>query len=194
MEEFDLNLSTRPFPAYRLVNLALAAGLMVLLAISAWQAYAFLNYSELASSIRSDEQTVRVESEALRRQVVVLEAKLDRPESTAKLNEIGFLNAIIAKRELSWTQLFASLENMIPDYVALVSLRPEFTPEGPVVLQIDAKGRSMNDIKDFVAALEQSEAFDKVKVLSEDRSSTLAASVDISVTLTANYYPQKEAR
>ena len=48
MAEFDLNLSTRPFPAYRLVNIALAILLVVLIVVSSWQAVGFLrNCAEL---------------------------------------------------------------------------------------------------------------------------------------------------
>lgn len=192
MEELDLNLSTRPFPAYRLVNVGLAAGLVLMLLITFTQAYGFLRYSSMAGSIRADEQAARVESEALGQQVAILEAKLDRPESTAKLNEIGFLNAIVTKKELSWTQLFANLETMLPDAVALVSLRPQINNQGPVLLQIDARGRTMNDIKQFISALEQSEFFDKVEVSSENRATQGGG--DIAVTLSANYFPEREAR
>ena len=63
MAEFDLNLSTRPFPAYRLVNVALAIILAVLLVLSVWQATGFARYSRLARLIRSGEIEARVKAE-----------------------------------------------------------------------------------------------------------------------------------
>ena len=65
MAEFDLNLSTRPFPAYRLINVALAVILAVLLVLSAWQATGFARYSRLARVIRTGVIDARVEAETL---------------------------------------------------------------------------------------------------------------------------------
>ena len=53
-----------------------------------------------------------------------LESRLDRPEAAAKLTEIGFINRLIARKELSWTRLFANLEELVPNTVHLVSLTP----------------------------------------------------------------------
>src|SRR5437762_1685713 len=146
MAEFDLNLSTRPFPAYRLVNLALAAVLIVLIVVSVSQAYGFVRFSSMAGAIRADERQARVEAEALSQEVRELETRLDRPEAAAKLNEIGFLNRLIARKELSWTRLFANLEEMVPDSVHLVSLTPDVGTNGAVVLHIGVRGRSIADV------------------------------------------------
>ena len=51
MGEFNLNLSTRPFPAYRVANLALLLFFVVISGVSVWQAYSFRHYSDLAKSI-----------------------------------------------------------------------------------------------------------------------------------------------
>src|SRR5580693_6052816 len=102
MAEFDLNLSTRPFPAYRLFNIALAVLLVVLVVVSAWQGVGYRRYSKLARSIRAREQDTRVEAEALGKRVDDLESRLDRPEATAKLAEIGFLNHLIQRKNFSW--------------------------------------------------------------------------------------------
>src|SRR5438094_926408 len=101
---FELNLSTRPFPAYRAFNLALATLLVVLIGLSAWQAVGFARYSRLGRSIRGEEQETRVEADSLGQRVAELGSRLDRPESTAKLNEIGFLNHLILRKNFSWTR------------------------------------------------------------------------------------------
>src|SRR4051794_29630239 len=124
MANFDLNLSTRPFPAYRMANLLLAGFLAILVVISAWQAYGFVQYSSLAGPIRSDERSASAEAEALGKRVAELGSRLDRPEAAAKLSEIGFLNQLIARKDISWARLFANLEDMVPQSVRLVSLRP----------------------------------------------------------------------
>jgi len=193
MSYFDLNLSTRPFPAYRLVNLGLAFVLIVLVAVSAWQAYGFVRFSSMTRAIRDSEQQARVEADALGRHLAELESRLDRPEAAAKLSEIGFLNRLIARKELSWTRLFANLEEMVPESVHLVSLTPDVGANDPVVLHINLRGRSIADVSRFVEALERSAVFEKV-VVSVEQKSDLGGSTDVELTLTANYYPKRETR
>jgi Tfp pilus assembly protein PilN len=186
----DLNLSTRPFPAHRVIDLLLVSGLIVLVLVSAWQAYGFVHFSTMARAIRDDEQSARVDAEVLRKQVAELESRMDRPESAAKLNEIGFLNGLIARKDLSWTRLFATLEKMVPNSVQLVSLRPDVATNSAIVLHIAVKGRSIVDVSQLVETLERSPIFGKVVVSVEKKSDTDEAS-DVDVTLTTDYYPAK---
>ena len=194
MAEFDLNLSTRPFPAYRLVNLALASVLIALIVISAWQAYGFVQFSSMTRAIRKTDEEARVESEALGRHLAELESRLDRPEAAAKLTEIGFFNRLIARKELSWTRLFANLEELVPNTVHLVSLTPDVGTNGAIALNIIVRGRSIADVSQFIEALERSSpVFEKVAVSIEQKSD-LGGTTDIELSLTADYYPQKETR
>ena len=189
----DLNLSTRPFPAHRIINLLLVSGLIVLVLVSAWQVYGFVHFSGMASAISDDEQNARVDAEVLGKQVAELESRMDRPESAAKLNEIGFLNGLIARKDFSWTQLFGTLEKMVPDSVQLVSLRPDVAAGGAIVLHVEVKGRSILDVSQLVETLERSPVFGKVVVSVERKGDTAEAS-DVDVTLTTNYYPARDKK
>ena len=191
MAEFDLNLSTRPFPAYRLVNIVLAVGLVVLVVLSAWQATGFIRFTRLTRSIRLSEIDLRVEAESLGKRVADLESRLDRPEATAKLNEIGFLNRLIARKNLSWTKLFADLEEMVPNNVHLVSLTPEFATTGGIILRIDLEARSVGDASEFIHRLEKSPVFEGIVVSTEQKRESTPAS-DVTIRLSAVYYPERE--
>src|SRR5437870_1193586 len=182
--EFDLNLSTRPFPAYRLINVALAVILAVLLVLSAWQATGFARYSRLARVIRTGEIDARVEAETLGKRVAELESPLDRPEATAKLNEIGFLNRLIARKSLSWTKLFADLEEMVPNNVHLVSLTPEFGTTGGIILRIDLEARNVGYASEFIHRLEKSPVFEGIVVSTEQKRESTPAS-DVTIRLSA---------
>jgi Tfp pilus assembly protein PilN len=189
----DLNLSTRPFPAYRLVNLALFLVFAALLVLSVWQAYGFVRFSSMARNIRDEERNTRAEAQSLQSHVASLETTLDRPEASAKLNEIGFLNGLIARKNLSWTRLFGNLEEMVPDSVHLISLRPDVAENGSITLHLDVVGRSIADVSRFIEALEKSPEFEKVVVSVEQKEPTAGTS-DVNITLTANYFPQRETR
>ena len=190
MAEFDLNLSTQPFPAYRLTTIALVCLLIVLAVISVWQARGFIHYSNMARSIRGEEQERRVEAEALARRVAELESRLDRPESTAKLNEISYLNHLILRKDLSWTKLFRVLEDMVPENVHLTNLTPLVGANGTVTMRLGVRARSMADIKLFLERVEGSPLFDEISVTVEEKTDPKAAA-DVDVTLSSVYYPKK---
>jgi hypothetical protein len=189
--ELDLNLSTRPFAAYRLINIALAMILVALLILSGWQATGFVRFSRLARALRSAEVDARVEAESLGKRVADVESRLDRPEATAKLNEIGFLNHLITRKNLHWTRLFADLEEMVPNDVHLVSLRPDVAATGAISLQIELKGRSINDVSEFIHRLEKSPLFQSITVSNEQKLESPGVS-DIDIRLTALYLPERE--
>jgi len=191
--EFDLNLSTRPFPAYRLANVALAIILVVLFVLSVWQAIGFARYSRLTRAIRSAEIEARVEAETLGRRAAELESPLDRPEATAKLNEIGFLNHLIARKSLSWTRLLADLEEMVPNNVHLVSLIPSVGGAGGITLQIELQARSIGDASEFIHRLEKSPVFQSIMVSTEQKRVSTASS-DVQIRLTAVYVPEKDVQ
>lgn len=193
MADFDLNLSTQPFPAYRLTNIALICVLIALAVISVWQARGFFEYTRMASSIRTAEQDSRVEAESLAKSVAELESRIDRPESTAKLNEISFLNRLILRKNLSWTRLFGILEEMVPENVRFTSLRPEIGEDGSVTLRLGVRTRSIEDVTPFMKRLEDSPYFEKLDVRVEQKTETAAAAgpPDVELTLSAVYYPEK---
>jgi Tfp pilus assembly protein PilN len=192
MAEFDLNLSNRPFPAYRLINIALVLILGALAGVSVWQAVGFSRYSELARSIRSEEQESRVEAEALGKRVTELESRLDRPESTAKLNEIVFLNHLILRKDFSWTRLFGVLEEMVPDNVHFTNLTPEIGENGGTLLRLGVRAKSIADVTQFIQRIEMSPLFENVLVTNEQKSeAAITTATDVEVTLSAVYYPEK---
>src|SRR5215831_8975155 len=194
MADSDLNLSTQAFPAYRLATVALVSVLAVLVVVTIWQASGFVRYSNLARSIRAVEQENRVQADALGKRVAELETPLNRPESTAKLNEIGFLNHLILRKNLSWTKLFAVLEEIVPENVHFTNLTPNIGPNGTVTLSLGVRARSIADVTEFVRRVEKSPLFENVIVTLEekvDETKDLAVDNDVNVTLSTVYYPQR---
>ena len=92
------------------------------------------------------------------------------------------------------TRLFANLEELVPNTVHLVSLTPDVGTNGAIALNIIVRGRSIADVSQFIEALERSSpVFEKVAVSIEQKSD-LGGTTDVELSLTANYYPQKETR
>jgi len=189
MGEFNLNLSTRPFPAYRVINLGLIVFFFAIVGVTGWQLYSFQTYSGLAKNIREAEKSAREDKGSLTNTLSELGTKLDRPVTTAKIAEIDFLNDLIIRKHFSWTQVFANLEGVIPDNVHLNTVSPEILKDR-VSLKLEISCRSISDESEFIRRLQASPVFQDVVVAREEQKGATAAS-DIEVELTVSYFPEK---
>jgi len=189
MSEFNLNLSTRPFPAYRVTNLALLLLFIIIAGISLWQVYSFHYYSELVKGIRKDDQSLRVEKARLETELGELGTRLDRPATTAKLAEIDYLNNLIIRKHFSWTEVFSNLESVIPDNVHLNSVSPEIVKD-KVNLNLEITCRSISDESEFIRRLQASPVFQDVNVSREEQKGAGQVS-ELGVKLRVSYFPQR---
>src|SRR4051812_34543991 len=189
MGEFNLNLSTRPFPAYRVANLALLLFFVVISGVTVWQVYSFRNYFSLAKNIWDKEKLAREEKGSLTNSLSVLGARLDRPVTKEKLAEIDFLNNLIVRKHFSWTTVFANLEGVIPDNVHLSTVAPEIVKD-KVTLHLEIVCGSMSDESEFIRRLQASPVFQDVVVSREERKGT-GGSGDVGVDMTVTYFPEK---
>ncbi len=192
-KRFQLNLSSRPFPRYRSMNVLLSVVLILILGFSVWEGLGFIRYTELAEDLKVREQEARVEWEYLGERVATLEERLNRPESVALLDEIRFLDQVIERKGFSWLGLLAEIENVIPPSVYLISLVPQVDEGSNVLVEMEARGKSIDDLSTFVAGLEGTAVFKDVKVSIEERG-VVAGQPEIRVLMDVLYTPETNKR
>jgi hypothetical protein len=191
MGKFNLNLSTRPFKPYRAVNLGLLILFFILLAVSVWQVYTYQQNSALAASIRGNEQKAREESERLTKELTLLNAKMKSGNATEKMNQVQILNEILLRKSFSWTKVFANLEEVMPENVHLLSLRPFVDKEGKMGLNIIFRGKSFADGHEFVKTLETSPIFSNLALAVEEKTPSQTSIGEVEMVLSAYYVPAK---
>jgi Tfp pilus assembly protein PilN len=194
MGQFNLNLSTRPFKAYRGANLGLLILLVVLITVSAAQVYTYQQNSALAAGIRGNQQRTKEESERLTKELQALNAQMYSGNAAAKMSQVEILNQILLRKSFSWTKVFANLEEVIPENVYLLSLRPFIDEKGNMGLNITFRGRSFADGHEFVKTLENSNIFSNIALAEEKKNDSQAAVGEVEMILSAYYLyvPEKE--
>jgi Tfp pilus assembly protein PilN len=191
MNRFQLNLSTHPFKAYKALNLGLLVLLLGLAAVTAQQVYSYQQFSALNDSVRPEEQKLREESDLLTRQHQELNSRMQSSGATQKQTEIAFLNELLLRKRFSWTRVFANLEQIMPERVHLLSLRPFLDEDGSTYLNINIRGRSLADANGFLRLLEDSEIFTDV-VLAVETRDTLANG-EVEFVLSTRYVPESSS-
>jgi len=156
-----INLATRPFYNERGVHLVLGvvavAGVVALLASVLQLVDLGRRKGELAA--RADETTRSMAELVARTAAVQREVSID--ELTAVADATREANTLIDQRVFSWTDFFNRIETTLPADVMMTEVRPDIAP-GSVEVTMGVLGRRLDDISDFVMALEESGAFGQV--------------------------------
>src|SRR5215475_2376380 len=182
-----LNLSTKPLQTHRsfLAGAGLTGALAALLfLILGWHVY---SVRRADSELRSKVTQLRQEMAALESQRRDLEAFFQQPDNGRLHERSAFLNTLIDEQSLNWTRMFMDLEKIMPAGVRLLTIEPKHE-KGRVEVKI-VIGAISDDAKlKFLHALETSQAFSHVELVSEKAPTVSSAGPDrLEVELHAVY-------
>ena len=157
--QIHLNLATRPYLNRRAVRFWLfLAGIGLVLVLGLNLVYGYQNYRQYrqvgALLQELNQRMAEVEGVALEEfSPAVYEEAMAR---------VATLKQILEADQFRWTALLSRLELLVPDDVRISSLRPDFEERS---LEIQAFGRDIEGMTDFLDALLQSEQMNQVFLL-----------------------------
>jgi hypothetical protein len=142
VKPIHLNLAARPYRDYRPVYAAVVV-------LSLLTAFLMLNNVETYYRYVRETKSTRAKIADLEKQV----AKERETEQVAKRRLQGldlsrldqqtkFINAKLAERAFSWSQLLDELESILADDVRLVSVSPSFDKDGQIDLSLNFQSKS----------------------------------------------------
>jgi hypothetical protein len=92
-------------------------------------------------------------------QQAALDALLRKPENAEVLERSLFLNSLLFRKGVSWSQIFADLETIVPYNVRIITIRPQVVSEQKVLLEMTVGSETIEPVVEFLKALEASEVF-----------------------------------
>jgi Tfp pilus assembly protein PilN len=171
------NLSTRPFYNVRAVRTAIGALVLVVVAITVFNAAQIIRLSASQRTLGAEAIAAEDEAARLRAEAVQIRARIDPEELEVVAEAASEANAIIDQRSFSWTSVFTHFETTLPDDVRITSVR--WQPEQRTV-SIGVQARSFEELNAFIEALEATAAFRNVfasrEVTMEDE--TIVGTID----------------
>ncbi|HTQ54422.1 MAG TPA: hypothetical protein VMI94_08180 [Bryobacteraceae bacterium] len=157
-----VNLASQPFRRDRALLLAagavaVALGAVLLFLIS-------LNNMESGQVADTRQQIARLEAQmrAVSAQQTALDATLRKPENAEVLERSLFLNALLYRKGISWTRIFADLEKVVPYNVRIMTIRPWVVGPNQVSLDMTVGTEAPGPIIDLLKNLESSPNFGEV--------------------------------
>jgi type IV pilus assembly protein PilN len=113
---------------------------------------------------------------------------LNRPENRATRDQSQFLNELIERKSLSWTQVLEDLEKVMPARVHLVSIHPELDEDNQLTLKMVVAGDSRERAIELARRMEESQRFTQTYVETEHAAPPGSSDV-VQLTINGIYVP-----
>jgi Tfp pilus assembly protein PilN len=126
MRALELNLATRPFRNNVPIWVGLALGVAAVAAFASWNVVTWRNASHQLATLEADIGSSKRRLEELDKREAAAQAGIREFDLKILQVQAEKVNDIILRRGLSWTQLFNTLETVVPYEVKMTAIRPSY--------------------------------------------------------------------
>lgn len=154
-----LNLATNPSGGYRAFCVLACITALALLVVAGQLAVRYLGSGELPEELVAQERQLLEEQRDQARLGMEASKKIQDPRTTEILERTAFLNELLVRKGISWTQTFVDLAQVLPPSVRMLTIRPEVAYGDTILLDMTVSAKQPADFIDFVKELEGSELF-----------------------------------
>ena len=142
MKPLHLNLASRPYRDYRPVYAVVVITALLVAYMMLDNVTTYYRYIRDTKSTRAKIAQVDAETQREQQQTDALSQRL-RSVNLKQLSErTQFVNAQIAERAFSWSELLDRLERVVPNDVRIESISPSFDKNGIVRLSMQAAAKT----------------------------------------------------
>jgi Tfp pilus assembly protein PilN len=153
------NLSTRPFYNERAANVLLALLALVVFAATVFNVVRVVSLSRQQATLSAQADAAERKARDLKRHSTQVRSTIDAKALETTADASREANAIIDRRTFSWTELFNRFEATLPPNVRIASVNPTIDVDGRFIITINVVARGVDDIDEFLEALEETGGF-----------------------------------
>lgn len=155
-----INLASEPFRRDRPIVVGGVALALLLAALLALQVTTILTDRSQAADTRQLLSRLNGQLRTVSDEQNKLNATLHLPQNAEVMERSIFLNTLIDRKAISWTQIFADLEKVMPYNVRLVSVRlPEVDAKNNVLLDMIVGSKEVPPVIQLLNKLEAAPQF-----------------------------------
>jgi type IV pilus assembly protein PilN len=157
--KIPINLASQPFRRDRAMIVASIAVSLLLVGVLGGLISLILMDRAQFADVRQDldrlnRQTRKVDAEQAQQDAI-----LRRPENAEVLERSVFLNALLLRKGISWTQIFADLEKTVPYNVRVIQIHPAVDANDQVSLDMTVGSEQPGPLIEMFKAFNQSPKF-----------------------------------
>ncbi len=163
--KIPVNLASEPFRRDRPILVASGLAALLLVAVLAMQLTAIISQREAGKESREILASLESRISQLDQEQARVQSELRQPANAAVLDRSVFLNLLLQRKGISWTRMFADLENVFPGQVRLVTIRPYVTGDNRVQLDMIVGSAEPEPVIDLLKRLETSPVFGETSLV-----------------------------
>ena len=186
----NINLATQPYEDAREFwsRWGLAVGLLAVLTIVllGWTTRNWMAAGRDRQNITQLQQLISGRD----RERTQAQTFLERAANRSTRDQSQFLNGLIRRKSFSWTLVFEDLERVMPANLHVVSLRPEFSGQNEMFLDMKVAGDNRSAAVELVHRMEGSAHFQNAQLMEEHEASEGA----VLASVVATYIPPDAKR
>jgi len=156
------NLATRPFYNERGVRTGLGALAALALGLTLFNAYEIIRLQGQSRDARQMIAQNNAQAIQMRDKAQVIRRSIDKEKLAIVQAAAGEANALIDRRTFSWTELLNEFQATLPADVRIAGVMPQSDNQGRRLVQISVVSKRIEDLEEFMAALEKTGAFSGV--------------------------------
>ena len=157
--KMNINLASEPFRRDRPMIVASAVVGLMLTVLLGVLIFLALGERDRAAEARTSIARMQQQLAQISREEGRLQAIMRKPENAEVLDRSIFLNSLLMRKGVSWTRIFADLEDVTPHDVRLISVRPQISGTNNLMLDMWVGSQATEPVLNFIMKLEQSPVF-----------------------------------
>lgn len=142
MKPLHLNLASRPYRDYRPLYAVVVVASLIIFFMMLNNVETGYRYARETKTTRAKIGDIERQSEAEQARTVEAKQRLRGVNIKLLADQAQFVNARLAERAFSWSELLDRLERVLPDDVRIESVTPAFGKDGLVHLNLLAVGKN----------------------------------------------------
>jgi hypothetical protein len=159
-----INLASEPFRRDRPMLVASGACAVALAALLGLLVFLIVNGRARARDNRVGVAQLSAQLNAATLEQVQIEQVLRQPANAQVFQRSLMLNALVERKSISWTRIFADLEGVMPYDVLLIQVRlPQINSRQEVALDMTVGAKDPFAVQDFMTKLADSPLFGPVQ-------------------------------
>lgn len=160
--KIPINLASQPFRRDRAMLVAsIALSVVLAITLSVLISLILADRTQLAD-VRGDLGRMNAEVRRVAAEQAQLDAVLRKPENAEVLERSLFLNALLKRKGISWTQIFADLEQTLPHNVRIIQIQPSVDGNDQVSLDMQFGTESQVAMSELLKKMGESPKFGQV--------------------------------
>ena len=190
---YRINLASQPYENARqfflqwgtaLAALFIVSALLVFTAAKSWRANHALNRGISEEQARLDKL-----NDQEKKDLAILNQDQNRDVRDRSLA----INALIRRKEFSWTRIFSDLEKLMPTRLHVVSISPQLAQSDQIEIHMMVAGDSRDKAIELVQNMEKAADFRDAQILSETTAAKGSQGDAVSFEISAVYVPSAAA-